>query len=75
MGRSCMLRSSSNQFGNSSGTSPYGIIKESGGFVVNMPMSSQIELVDGGTISGRDYDKFVDVGLRHYQPLMRALNR
>ena len=39
----------------------YGIIKESGGFVVNMPKASQMELVDiCGTISGRDYDKFAE---------------
>lgn len=37
----------------------YGIIKESGGFVVNMPMASQVEMVDTcGTLSGRDHDKF-----------------
>lgn len=37
----------------------YGIIKESGGFVVNMPMAHQMEMVDTcGTTSGRDHDKF-----------------
>ena len=37
----------------------YGIIKESGGFVVNMPKASQMALVDTcGLISGREYNKF-----------------
>lgn len=41
----------------------YGIIKESGEFVVNMPKASQMELVDiCGTTSGRDYDKFAECG-------------
>ncbi len=41
----------------------YGIIKESGGFVVNMPMASQMEQVDTcGVISGRDHDKFKECG-------------
>ncbi len=41
----------------------YGIIKESGSFVVNMPRASQMELVDAcGTTSGRDHDKFGECG-------------
>jgi len=41
----------------------YGIIKESDGFVVNMPMASQMEQVDiCGTVSGRDHDKFEKCG-------------
>lgn len=41
----------------------YDIIKESGGFVVNVPTASQMELVDTcGTISGREYDKFNECG-------------
>lgn len=41
----------------------YAIIKESGGFVVNMPMASQMEMVDTcGTLSGRDHDKFERCG-------------
>lgn len=41
----------------------YAIIKESGGFVVNMPMASQVAMVDTcGTLSGRDHDKFAVCG-------------
>lgn len=37
----------------------YGIIKESGEFVVNMPKASQMELVDHcGVVSGSEHDKF-----------------
>lgn len=37
----------------------YNIIKESGGFVVNIPKASQMDFVDTcGRISGRDYNKF-----------------
>ncbi len=37
----------------------YGIIKESGDFVINMPRHGQIDLVDHcGLVSGREHDKF-----------------
>lgn len=37
----------------------YDIIRKSGEFVINMPMASQVELVDRcGMISGSKYDKF-----------------
>lgn len=42
----------------------YGIIKESGEFVVNMPKASQVELVDScGVLSGRDCNKFAELGV------------
>ncbi len=41
----------------------YGIIKESGEFVVNIPTASQVEQVDFcGQVSGRNVDKFVHCG-------------
>lgn len=41
----------------------YGIIKESSEFVINMPMASQMELVDTcGVVSGREHDKFAECG-------------
>lgn len=37
----------------------HGIIKESGEFVVNIPLEGQVEIVDGcGTLSGKNINKF-----------------
>lgn len=42
----------------------YGLIKDSGEFVINIPSASQAEVVDFcGTVSGRDVDKFKETGL------------
>lgn len=41
----------------------YDIIKQSGEFVVNLPMAQQMEQVDlCGTVSGRNLDKFAECG-------------
>lgn len=41
----------------------YNLVKESGEFVLNIPSSEQIEGTEfAGTKSGRDYDKFAEVG-------------
>ncbi|MEW6726774.1 MAG: flavin reductase family protein [Bacillota bacterium] len=40
------------------------LIKESGEFVVNIPSSDQVKVVDWcGTVSGKDIDKFKETGL------------
>lgn len=42
----------------------YGLIKESGEFVINIPSADQVKVVDYcGIVSGKDVDKFKETGL------------
>ena len=48
----------------STGRHSYKLIKESGEYVINVPSSDQLQLVDYcGTVSGKDVDKFEVTGL------------
>jgi flavin reductase (DIM6/NTAB) family NADH-FMN oxidoreductase RutF len=49
----------------------HGMIRESGEFVVNLPLDDQVAIVDGcGTLSGKNTDKFTHFNLTPHQGIL-----